>query len=582
MKLLQLSIRRFRGIKEFDWTIPEKTVCLVGPGDSAKSTILTAIEYALLPHSNLRLTDADFYGCDPTEGLRIDVTIGGVPDELLTEGKFGHSIRGVDRSGALHDEPGDGDSEVLTLRLSADSSLEPRWAIVNDRNGDGVPIGHYDRAKLGMVRLGQEIDRDLSWTRFSALTKFTEEGMSGVSQHLSEAHRKARDAVRNADLGGLNETAKKLERAAQAIGVSARSGFQALLEPSVAQLGVGALSLHDGDVPLRSAGLGTRRLVALALQAKSVREGAIVLVDEIEMGLDPHRLRHLIRALGGTAAPVRDQPALGEALGNCFFTTHSPIPLRELGTKGLAIVRSRNGKVEPQAVPDDLDRMMRTQPEAVLARRVLVCEGATEVGFCRALDAHWVTQEGSTPMTVAGTVTVNGAGGSHAEQFALRFSSLGFDTGLLGDSDVEGQPDVEGLRGAGVRTFVWEGDSALEERIALDLPAEALQAFLGLAVDEHGAVPIAGSIGAELKRKVAPDQLEQWISSGLPDTSKTVRRAIGRAAKGKQQRDRDRGWFKQGDSAYSLGTLVATRLHEIPGSPLARLITELMPWISDG
>jgi hypothetical protein len=583
MKIRHLSIRRFRGIKEFDWTAPAKTSCLVGPGDSSKSTILTAIEFTLLPHSNLRLTDADFFGCDPAEGFIIDVTVGAVPDELLVENRFGHHIRGINGKNEIHDEPEDGDEEVLTIRLQADFSLEPQWMVVNDRNGDGIPIGHYYRSKLGMVRLGQEIDRDLSWTRYSALTKYTEEGMTGVSKHLSEAHRQAREAVRNADLSGLNQTAKNLQRAAQAIGVNPHSGFHALLEPGASQAGAGALSLHDGEIPLRSAGLGTRRLVALALQAESVRQGAIVLIDEIETGMDPHRLRHLIRVLGGTNSKVTHTPSLGDLVGNCFFTTHSPVALRELGTKGLIIVRSREGKVVPKAVPTNLDPLIRTQPEAILARRVLVCEGATEVGLCRALDAHRVTQKSTTPMTVAGTFLLKARGGSTAEKFAMQLSSLGFETGLLGDSDVEGVPDTDALKSAEVRVFIWEGNVALEERIALDLPPCGLGEFLNLAVEEHGAASIADSISKKLGSEVSVAVLQEWISSGLPDSSEPTRRAIGRAAKGKNKEskmNKDRGWFKQGDTAFELGTLVAGHLHEIPNSPLARLITQLTPWVA--
>lgn len=45
---------------------------------------------------------------------------------------------------------------------------------------------------------------------------------------------------------------------------------------------------------MRAAGLGSRRLAALAIQRASFPEGGIVLVDEVETELEPHRLRHLI------------------------------------------------------------------------------------------------------------------------------------------------------------------------------------------------------------------------------------------------------------------------------------------------
>src|SRR3546814_20669124 len=68
-------------------------------------------------------------------------------------------------------------------------------------------------------------------------------------------------------------------------------------------LSSGSIALHDQGVPLRLAGLGTRRLATLALQKSAIREGAILLVDEIEHGLEPHRLIGAIAHL--KADPVK-------------------------------------------------------------------------------------------------------------------------------------------------------------------------------------------------------------------------------------------------------------------------------------
>jgi hypothetical protein len=47
----------------------------------------------------------------------------------------------------------------------------------------------------------------------------------------------------------------------------------------------GGLTLHDGNIPIRRAGLGTRRLLALALQRDAMSKGGIALIDEVEHGL---------------------------------------------------------------------------------------------------------------------------------------------------------------------------------------------------------------------------------------------------------------------------------------------------------
>lgn len=48
MRIVKLSVENFRGIQELEWT-PERRplCCLIGHGDSGKSTVLDAIEAAL-------------------------------------------------------------------------------------------------------------------------------------------------------------------------------------------------------------------------------------------------------------------------------------------------------------------------------------------------------------------------------------------------------------------------------------------------------------------------------------------------------------------------------------------------------
>ena len=46
-------IRNFRGIRELDWHVDGTILCLVGPGDSTKTTILDAIELAMTPQWNV-------------------------------------------------------------------------------------------------------------------------------------------------------------------------------------------------------------------------------------------------------------------------------------------------------------------------------------------------------------------------------------------------------------------------------------------------------------------------------------------------------------------------------------------------
>ena len=114
------------------------------------------------------------------------------------------------------------------------------------------------------------------------------------------------------------------------------------------------------------------------------RSGHITLFDEVEFGLEPHRITRLIKH-------VRE-----DKLGQYFLTTHSPSVLRELTVKELYVVHSKGGVVQIISAANEgltqleLQGKIRSSTEAFLAKKVVVCEGATEVGFLRGFDDHQV------------------------------------------------------------------------------------------------------------------------------------------------------------------------------------------------
>ena len=60
MQIRELTIEGFRGINALCWRPSSNVVCLVGPGDSTKTTILDAIELVLGSRWAVPLTDMDF------------------------------------------------------------------------------------------------------------------------------------------------------------------------------------------------------------------------------------------------------------------------------------------------------------------------------------------------------------------------------------------------------------------------------------------------------------------------------------------------------------------------------------------
>jgi len=94
-----------------------RIICLIGAGDSGKSTLFAAIEWALWPSWSLIATDTDFYNCDTSMPIDISVSITELSESLMKEDKFGLYLR--DYAKAFlggDDEPIDGGTTILTIQ----------------------------------------------------------------------------------------------------------------------------------------------------------------------------------------------------------------------------------------------------------------------------------------------------------------------------------------------------------------------------------------------------------------------------------------------------------------------------------
>lgn len=565
MRLREVQIERFRGIKRLEWNVGGGIVCLVGPGDSTKTTILDAIELALSPRWNVAFDDADFYEAKTDEPITITVTVGDLPEELKSDAKYGLLARGWSPAGELHDEPQDNDELVLTIRLQVGASLESSWAVINDRDPEGKPIGAKDREILGCTRLGDFLDRHFAWGRGSILSRLTEAGDS-LPGMLAEANRAARAKLADLgrdDLPKLRSAAENVKNAAAILGVAPKVEYRPNLDVRAVSVGEGGLSLHDGDVPVRRAGLGSRRLLAVAMQRELAKARGLTLIDEIEHGLEPHRIRLVLQILRGSS--------VSENAGDALMTTHAPVVLQELEASQLRIVRSTDGVTQVIAVPDALQPIVRKASDAFLARKVLVCEGRTELGFCRRFDKHWAQTGPSFGLT--GMALADG-GGTDAPKVAQAFTQLGYDVAFLGDSDKPLQPDESTLRSAGVQLFLWDGSVSLEQRVALDLPWADVAAVVDLAISQWGEQSVRDAIQSRLPdQKTLPEGTPlQWSKQV---SEEVLRTAIGRSAK--EARDGG-GWFKRVDLAEELAGIVLHNLDAIRDTDLVRKIDALRKW----
>ncbi|WP_145915189.1 ATP-dependent nuclease, partial [Pseudomonas syringae group genomosp. 3] len=105
-RIRRLQIQNFRSIQNLDWTPSPGFNCLIGPGDSGKSSILDAIDLCLGARRNAPFGDTDFYQLDVAQPILITVTLGGLPDDLINLDSYGDFLRGFDYTNrTLEDEP---------------------------------------------------------------------------------------------------------------------------------------------------------------------------------------------------------------------------------------------------------------------------------------------------------------------------------------------------------------------------------------------------------------------------------------------------------------------------------------------
>ena len=162
LQIRLLRIINFRGVASLDWKPGHAFCCLIGAGDSDKSTVLDAIE-AVLSSRWLSFSESDFLGAITAQGIVIEATVGELSQPLKSDEGVGLYIRVWTPDGNLRDEPEDGDEAVLTVRLTVDATLEPAWELICDRMDEPRTLSNRDRALFGLVRLAGEDARHLAW-----------------------------------------------------------------------------------------------------------------------------------------------------------------------------------------------------------------------------------------------------------------------------------------------------------------------------------------------------------------------------------------------------------------------------------
>ncbi|MDO3398073.1 AAA family ATPase [Nocardioides sp. SOB44] len=561
MRIRRVDINNFRGIRSTSWRLAKEQtfVALIGPGDSTKTTLLTALERALHDRAGLTFSDTDFYGVDIDSPIRIRVAVDNLPDELIAMDAFGAMLSGIDEAGEWSHDPSDDTDRCVIVELVVEADLEPVWQAYRPPLDDDVEatdeqpllIRARHRARMTAYRIDDRIDAHLRWSATSSLGKLTAK-RGDTKATLTAANRAARDAAGAAVTDELKDLAREVQAAVLEIGTAEFFDLKPGLDASLSNTR-GNLALFEGDVPLMNFGLGTRRLTGAATQRLANQGSTTLLVDEVEHGLEPHRLVHLLGHL-------RTKGAFSQV----FVTTHSPTALLHLEPADLMMVRSGSeGSTQIRSLgdPSSLRPLLKRCPEAFLSRRVVINEGKTEYGVVLRLLQEWDsgTSPAAAPSAALGVVALEGDGGTGSAKWATEFLGVGYEVVLFIDSDDPAANDmVPDIERAGGVVIQWPGGICIETAVCSQLDAAGLTAYIHAAL-EVADDPAASSqsFSAHLSRYAVVDgktlqeidllDLTTWTSSGI--SLESCRTAVATASK-------EKGWFKRVDKGQRLGAFI--------------------------
>jgi putative ATP-dependent endonuclease of OLD family len=426
------------------------------------------------------------------------------------------------------------------------------------------PIYGAERAMIGLSRVDFFSDTQFTWGRNTILTRLSEDSKEGLSGVVSELARE----MRQSDISG-HQSIEQCKSVAEEIRVEAKKTGVNLAELSPKldvqrqSIGVGVISLHDGQVPLRNKGSGSKRLVGAAMQMKLHNGKNIAVIDEIELGLEPHRIRGLLLKLKGSKQQV-------------FATTHSPVVIRELDAVQEELwvcKRDAAGKVtitSLSTVPG-IQGPTRVNAESFLGNRIVACEGKTEIGLLRAYDAYRF-EDCSTPVWTLATAYFDCNGAPNLNPNAMQLAKLGYRTAVLCDSDAPNhfsENDAAALAAAGVHVTQWEASYATEHQLLAELPWDQAPTMLEHIANNHDTIELPSIIDLVVKEPRLASLGLTSNPSAWPNTP-LVRKVIGDLAhKG--------NWLKRID--YSRKAFEFALPHLPPTGTMKTRLASLWDWI---
>jgi predicted ATP-dependent endonuclease of OLD family len=567
-KLFHIHIENFRGLQCFDHTFTDGLTCIIGRGDSGKSTILEAISYVLSSSYTLQFNDGDFYNCDVSRPIIIEATLKDLSEEILR--KVGNHIRGI-KDGKIIESMLDEDAieaeDAVTIRLRVQKDLEPEWTILGASGTEPRPIRSNERELFNCFYISDYNDRHFTLSKGTPLNSLFKQKADKKPEILN--------AELIADLGrsvkiGFNEAIQAQEvfddvfnaisQNATLLGLSA-GDVKASIDQKEFLLRENKIALHRDDIPMRQLGKGSKRLLSLAIQLSLTEPSGIILIDEIEQGLEPDRVQHIVSTL-------KKRTGL-----QVILTTHSSNAIVELTCSDIHILRKPFNVLINIPATDEMQGTIRKNPEAFFAKRVLVCEGATEVGIIRGLNEYALRRTGRG-LSNLGIRYADGAG-KNLINYVPQFAQLGYEVCVFCDSDAS---DVNAKKdefmASGITIADCSENMAIEQQLFNDLSWDSVIKLIEYHLDDFGQD--SKVFYESIKNNLTQDY--QYADDWWRKESTLLRKAFGDKAKA----DAKKGgaWYKNIEHGEFIASVILNDLRNLDkSSRLFKIIKVLVRWI---
>lgn len=325
-RIVNLRIKNFRCFENFEASFGnEPFIVFIGRGDSGKSSLLKAIDALLSPQWNYSFSDWDFYNGDVSKPIVIEGDITDLPEDFLTLDNVAFNYKLLYEDGIVSSniaEEDDTDNIIITVRLIVTDTLEPKWYIVSGREDvPDIELHSKERELFKSFMVADTDESHFSYYRqspLSALANATRTEREELNHKMTAVVRTAFQSGRTtATFEEFDISAAKVKEHAAALGIGAEV-FNAQLDYKDNAYTLRNVGLHKDNQPCRLLGNGSKRLISMAIQLELTKQGGIVLIDEIEQGLEPDRILNLIQLFKANKC------------GQMFLTTHSSYVVVEL------------------------------------------------------------------------------------------------------------------------------------------------------------------------------------------------------------------------------------------------------------